>query len=414
MGSTLLSSFFILYQIAMLRQKFGLSFSDIFHLFIINAIILFFGQLLSIVIYVYSNGNPVRKNIIKGIFIVLCVVIIAGIFLLQLKNGGTLLTNLIKLMDVKLFHFVPVVGWGVMYFSAVIEGNVVSLLISLLLFFISSVIIITLFTSGDADYYEDVLQSTEVFYTRLQEAKSGKGVTYTKKIKIKKDQTGLKKGNGYHAIFYKHLLEKKRSSRFIFVDTFTVVATIGAGIASKYIDSETSVYIILGFLIYMQFFMTMFGKLTMELARPYIYMLPETSLKKVLAASLTTIIKPFVDAVFIFTVVCIVSQTSPLLNLFIAIAYGSSGLFFTSYNLLCQRILGGQPNKLISAFVGFTLFFVLLGPGIGLSIAAIVMLPPSLTFLGTIPYTLFCIIISAIVFAACGNLLDRAECTMQQ
>lgn len=407
MGTTMFTAVFILYQTFNLRKSFGLSFGDILNIFIIYAIILFFCQLLSMAIYVYSNGNLLRKKVIRMIFIGLIVILVAGVFFLQSQNGGTLIGNVLQLIDLKLFRIVPVAGWAVMFFSATMEGNMVFTIISLSLFLLSSILIIMLFTHGEADYYEDVLHSTEVNYAKLQDAKDGKRISYTKKVKVKEQLTGINKGTGYIVIFYKHMLEAKRTNRFAFVDKYTILASIGAAIACKNIDSPN--YIILCFLIYIQFFMAMLGKLNMELSKPYIYMIPEKSVKKVFAASMTTLLKPMVDAVIIFSIVCIVSKTSPLLNLFLALAYASSGCFFVSFSLLCQRLLGGQPNKIIASIAGFSFFLVLLGPGIGISIAAIMFLPASITFLGTLPYTLSGILITIIVFVVCGDLLDKSE-----
>ncbi|WP_313134888.1 putative ABC exporter domain-containing protein [Anaerocolumna sp.] len=410
MAATIFSALFILYQIFNLRKAFGLDSKGIVYLFIIYAITLFFCQLLSIAIYVYSNGNTVRKNIVRVIYFGIIAMTVISVFVLQSLHGGSLLENGLILVDNKLFQTVPVIGWGVMFFRAGIEGDMLSLTISLLLYILSSALIISLFTSGNADYYEDVIHSTEITHKRLQDAKEGKR-TFAKNVKVKEKVTGIKKGTGSSAIFYKHILEEKRESRFPFIDTYTIIASVGAGIAGRYIPSQMAGYIILAILIYIQFFMTMVGKLTMELNRPYIYMIPQKSLYKVVAASLTTILKNAVDGILFFTIVCIVTKTSPLLNVFLALAYACSGLFFVSFQLLAQRLLGGQPNKIISLTVGLGLFFILLSPGIGFSIFAISVLPAALTFLGTLPFTFSSVIISVFIFVLCGDLLDKAEYT---
>jgi hypothetical protein len=157
--------------------------------------------------------------------------------------------------------------------------------------------------------------------------------------------------------------------------------------------------------------MTILGRLSDELSKPFLYLIPEKSIRKVAAASLTTIIKPCIDAGFIFTAVCILSRTSPLLNLFLALAYASSGAIFVSYTLLCQRVFGGQPNKLISAGLGLSLFMIIMAPGIGTSVAATLMLPVPFKFLGTLPFTFCCIVISIFIFVICGDLLDKSEYT---
>ncbi len=411
MATTFLSAVFILYQVGTIKNSFGLGVGTIFNLFFIYAIIIFFCQLLSIGIYIFSSGRPERKRLVKLIFYGLFAVTALAVYLQYIRNGGTILEAVLNLMNYKPFHFMPVMGWAVMFISASVEGNVLYVVIALLLFFLSSIVIISLFTSGDADYYEDVLNSTEVAYNKLQDVKDGKKVTVIKKVKIKEEQTGLQGGKGYSAIFYKHLLEKKRTGRFVFLDTYSILAAGSAGFACYLINSEFSVYIVLGILVYIQFFITILGKLSEELTKPYIYMIPEKSIKKVIAASMTTLIKPCFDAIIIFTFVCIFSKTSPLLNLFLALAYASSGAIFVSYTLLCQRIFGGQPNKFISAMLGLTLFMAVMAPGIGTSIAAILLLPKAFTFLGTLPFTFCCIVMTIFVFAVCGDLLDKAEYT---
>jgi hypothetical protein len=410
LAATIFSALFILYQIFNLRENFGLDSKGILYLFIIYAITLFFGQLLSIAIYIYSNGNSVRKNIVRVMYYGIIAAIVIYVIVLQRIHGGTLIENGLKMVDNKIFEFIPVIGWGVMFFRSAIEGNMLYLTVSLLLYILSSVVIISLFTTGNADYYEDVLYSTEVTYNRLQDAKNGKKA-FAKNIKVKEKVTGIKKGFGSSTIFYKHLLERKRESRLLFIDTYTFIVSIGAGIASKYISSAVAGYIILAILIYIQFFMTMVGKLTMELQRPYIYMIPEKSLHKVVAASSTTILKNLIDGALFFTVVCLITKTSPLLNMFLALAYASAGLFFISFQILSQRLLGGQPNKLISLTIGLGLFFVLLSPGIGFSIFAVSVLPTTLTFLGTLPFTASCIVISLFIIGFCGDLLDKTEYT---
>ncbi|MGB8454421.1 MAG: putative ABC exporter domain-containing protein [Anaerocolumna sp.] len=411
MATTFLSAIFILYQVQTLKNSFGLGIGTIFNMFFIYAILIFFCQLMSIGIYIYSNGNAKRKNLVKSLLYGLFAVTALGIYYQYVLNGGSILNALLNLMSYKPFHCIPVLGWSAMFMSASVEGNMIELLVALSLFLLSSIVIIFLFTSGDADYYEDVLSSTEIVYNKLQDAKNGKRVVGKRNIKVKGEQTGLQGGKGCSAIFYKHLLEKKRTGRFVFLDTYSVLAAGGSGLVCYFINSKFSVYIVLGILVYIQFFATILGKLSDELSKPYIYMIPEKSIRKVAAASMTTMIKPCFDAVIIFTVVCIFSKTSPLLNLFLALAYASSGAIFVSYTLLCQRIFGGQPNKLISAMFGLILFMFVMAPGIGLSITAVLLLPETFIFLGTLPFTFCCIVISLFIFVVCGDLLDKAEYT---
>lgn len=409
MGTTLFTSVFILFQIVNIKSNFNINNMEIFFIFIIYAIILFFTHLLTMAIYVFTSGNAKRKNLVKMI-----AAIFVGFFAILLyieyqKVGGTFFDILLTTIAGKPFQFIPIAGWIVMLFMAIVEGNMIYIIVSCFLFLFSTIGMINLFNKGDGDYYEDVLVSTETKYIAMQNAKEGKMGTSTKPIKVKGNHFGLKKGMGASTLFYKHILEEKRKHRFIYIDTFTIMSAIGAGLICYFMKIEESVYTVLGILVYIQFFMTILGPLAQELKKPYIYMIPEKSIKKIIYSSMSSIRKTCIDGLIIFTVVCLVSRTSPILNLFLALAYGASGTIFISYTILNQRIMGLQPNKLVQSIFGIILFILVMSPGIGLSVVAVAMLPGYLTFLGTLPYTLSCIIISILIFILCGNLIDKAE-----
>jgi hypothetical protein len=155
----------------------------------------------------------------------------------------------------------------------------------------------------------------------------------------------------------------------------------------------------------------MMGKLRGELLKPYIYLIPEKSLKKVFAASVTSLIKPCVDGIAMFAVLAVVGGANPLTCLFSAMAYAASGAVFVGLTILYQRILGGQPNKIIQGFIGLGLLAAVMAPAVGISVAAAYLLPATLNFLCTLPYTVFCLLFAAFMFVVCGNLIDKAEYT---
>jgi hypothetical protein len=94
-----------------------------------------------------------------------------------------------------------------------------------------------------------------------------------------------------------------------------------------------------------------------------------------------------------------------------ALAYAASGAVFTGMTILYQRVLGGQPNKVVQMFIGMGLLFAVMAPSVGVSVAAAFLLPASLDFLCMLPYTAFCLLFAVLLFVTCGNLIDKAEFT---
>lgn len=132
-------------------------------------------------------------------------------------------------------------------------------------------------------------------------------------------------------------------------------------------------------------------------------------MNKLVFASTSSLVKPAIDGIIVFTVACFISKTSPLLSVFLVLAYVSSSAMLVSYTLLLQRIFGAQPNQIVKSIVGVLLFIIVLVPGIILTVFSIIYIPSYLEFLGTLPLTLYAIGFSIIIFAICGNLIDKSE-----
>jgi hypothetical protein len=412
LGKTAFASIFIFYQIPNLKRSFGYELTQILALFFIYIVMVMICQILSIGVYIFSNGNEKRKILVRTVLYVFIALIIIATYLIMQKEDVGLIDAAKILVDSKLFGYVPIIGWIIMFFKGVITGALVQVMIALALYALIGVIIISLLTSHEADYYEDVLQSTEVTFQRLQDYKEGRNISATtmnRKVKVKDNEKGLR-GRGAFVFVSKHLLEMRRGSRLIYIDTFTILAMIGVGIAGYYMKNNVSPYFILTTLIYIQYFMTIFGRLKIELIKPYIYLIPESSIKKLFAASISSLLKPCIDGVLIFSTLAVVGGAGILECIFMTIAYISSGAVFVGLTIVYQRLLGTQPNRVAQVFLGFFLLLIIIGPAVTVSILiSTFMLPGSLSFLSTFPYSIICLIFAFSMFMACGNILDNAE-----
>ena len=55
---------------------------------------------------------------------------------------------------------------------------------------------------------------------------------------------------------------------------------------------------------------------------------------------MTTIIRPFMEGIIMFAILCAVLQANPLLAFVCAIVYGTTGLLYTACNILFQKLFG--------------------------------------------------------------------------
>ncbi|NLP17213.1 MAG: hypothetical protein GX379_09305 [Clostridiales bacterium] len=412
MGKTMLASIFIFYQIPNLNRLFGYGYMEIIALFLIYVVILMICQTLSIGVYIFSNGNETRKKIVRSFLYAYLGILIVSVYLIIQKEQVGILDAAKIMVDSELFSYLPVTGWAIMFFKGVIMGSFMHVLISLGLFITLGILLISLLTGHKADYYEDVLHSTEITFQRLKDYRDRRNISSTtnRKIKVKDHENGLQKGKGAIVFAYKHILEAKRSSRFVFVDSLTLFMTIGVAIAGYTMKSRFNAYIVLATVIYIQYFYTIFGRLKIELMKPYIYLIPETSFRKLVAASLSSLLKPCVDSVFIFGALALVGGVSVLQCIFMALAYCCSGAVFVGLTVVYQMVLGSQPNRILQVFLGFFIMLLVFLPAIITSVLfSTYIIPESMKFLSTLPFSIVNLISAFFMFYACRNLLDNSE-----
>lgn len=389
LSTTMLTSIFILYQVGNLKNSFLISTGSIVGLFFIYAIMIFFCQLLAIMIYVFSNGNGKRKKLIQWLLYIMFAIIILA-FYVNYQDSNSLKGACYQLVDSKMFGLVPVAGWAIIAMKGLIEGKIIFFILGIGLFVLCSTLIVLCITSGTADYYEDVLLSTEHNFEKIQAAKEGKRVVDSKRIKIKENSTGICGGYGASAIFFRHLHEIKRESKFLFLSKFTIIGAIVGGVAAYKVRSAMFPYIAFGVLVYLLIFTTMGSKLTYELTKPYIYLIPDHPVRKLFYAILSNIVKSLVDGVVIFLAIGVCLGQQYLLCLFLALAYTCTAAVFTVITVFYQRFFGGQPNKLVAIVVLLFLVGVVLVPAVVCSSIVTAILPNQLAFLGTLPYIGIC------------------------
>ena len=103
---------------------------------------------------------------------------------MQKENVG-ILDSMKLLVDSKWFGLLPGVGWPIMFFKGVLAGSIIQAVVALSLFVILGALFVSLLTANKADYYEDVLYSTEVTYQRIMDYKEGRNVSSASNLKLR-------------------------------------------------------------------------------------------------------------------------------------------------------------------------------------------------------------------------------------
>ena len=371
MGASLLMMVFFFSYAGMAVRSFGLTPLMAVLLIAGFAVTVFLVQLLTMLIYSFSNGSPARIRGVKTVLILLVGAALAAVGVPLLQNGlGP--DSLYAAVSQPLLEWIPFVGWMKGLLFSLWEGRTLwaagfgGLLLG------GTAGVVALFLHIEPDYYEDVLQNAETTYEIRAAAKEGRVTNAGGGREIKVRDTGIGRGWGASAFFFKHLREMRRRSRLVFVGGSTLLQLAGGVILALVLrfagGGEMSpgmvMIMVTTMCLYILLFTNSAGEWGRELAKPYLYLVPAGPFAKLLWASLTSLIKPLVDGVVIFLGVGIAAGARPFTTVMCMLLYASFGALFTAANILSQRLFGKAGNQGLLLFLYVLMLMILVLPGL--------------------------------------------------
>ncbi|MGH4120291.1 putative ABC exporter domain-containing protein [Clostridium sp.] len=359
---------FLLFQIPNAKNFFPITGPGISIILLVSFFLVFTMSILGLLTYSITSKSNKTRNMAKKILNI--VTAIFGIaFLSKIYIYKDFSKAAVSFLNNSFFIYIPFIGWLKSILMAAVNGITYSFFIHMLLCIIFIISMIYALYKLNTDYYEDVLAATDKKEEMYAMKKSGKGnINYGRK-KFRKIKSG-NMGNGSSAIFYRHLLEYKKSG-IPFIDKMTLIM-VGVGLGSRYIVPGGSINTVLYFSIYMLFFFTLQGKWAQELSKQFIFLIPYSSLSKLFYSTLADLIKYTIDGLVLFVVSGIVFKSSPLISILCGITYASFGAIYTYGDVLSRRFLGSVHSKTLGMFIkmGITLLVIL--PGIIIHVALLI------------------------------------------
>lgn len=423
-AASLYGFIFMLFYSGTLMQNFHVNIGDLVGMIVYSVVMLIVIQLISLILYNYSNGDPARKNRIRAvIYAYLGLMLLTALYVFR-KNGGGLEAGLAALASPYIEYF-PIIGWTQGAAFGLVTGNMTKMLVYTVLLAASFFGLLILFRKSDTDYYEDVLQTTETQFQARQAMKDKRNpsmVRSGKKIKVGK--TGLGGGWGASTFFYKHLCEARRQNRLVFLSTSSII-TLAVNLVmvaiivsvrksgGKAPEPENLLMAAFGVDLYLLFLMNAMGDWARELQKPYIYLVPDDPFKKLLWASMTSVLKPVVDGAVFFFITAIAVQASAFSAIAAFLAYSSFGLLFLAGNILSQRTMGSMSNRGLMMMLFMLVLLLLMAPGIIGTVLVGINLQNSLGaayyLVCSLPMVGWNILVSLVIIYLCRNLLANLE-----
>ena len=391
---------------------------------------LFLGQVCAMAAYIRTSGNDNARRMVKYCVYILTLAFAAGLvwrlipvlagmagaseeeLLLSASGMPAAFTAGAEYLST-IGIFFPVSGWSAGLVGNLFTKDYFTAGICALLMIVGFGIALLLVVKNKNNYYEDVLQTAEVAQSAIVAKREGQPAEVMPK-KVRVGKTGLGKGKGSSALFYKHLLENRRSGVLLFskMSIIFMLVVIGCAILYSFLfadeeDNTAAFVAVFTMSTYMQMFSESLGRFNWEISKPYIYLIPEPSFKKLLFATAETLMADCVEAVVIYVPVALLLGLGPVEMVLCILARISFSLLFTSGNILVERVFGTVRSKGLILFFYFVALMLLAVPGIALGVVLLGLFPGAI---GMLLGMLVCNVpVALLVTFLCRNLLQYAE-----
>lgn len=407
MGTSLLVGFFLLFQYANLRNFYNITVFQMIALLILYGGVIFLGQVAAMMLYAFTSHDQRRQKLCRvvftGIFALCGIWLAARCLPFGLEDIGA---RAVAETTGGFLYAVPVGGWLGLAAKGTLVGDWGLVIQGVGLCVLLTALLLWLLFRMEPDYYEDVLKSAEISYSAISAKKEGT-MQEALPANIKVGKTGIRGGWGSSTFFHKHLLENRRSRKFILPGNSLLFAVIAVIFCLFTKDGGLLPTFLLA--TYLQLFSAMTtGRFNYELTRPYLYLVPEPALKKLLWALAETMPAMVLDALVVFLPVGVLLELGPAEILAAVLARISFGIVYLAADIAVERIWGGSAPRVLVLLMYLAISLVIMAPGVALALVgglgwdfgAVGML--LLTVVGNLPASL-------LVLFLCRNLLECAE-----
>ena len=412
MGTAFLMGFFILFQYGWMYGVYGVSPASIVWIMIGYICTVLSAQMFAMMAYSLTVSRPKQRSLLKGLFIAVLVGFAAAILFGAYQTGEFSIAS-VAYSASKIGKWLPVAGWMSAAFTAMVGGAY----LEAAAWFAATVALLgvgaTVFMRSDPDYYEDVIKTAEKFQTAV--AAQREGITQdAAPDNVKVGKNGLAGGMGASAFYYKHLIENRRTrSSLIGMQQliFVVVSVVYSFIMMRTMDGDVQAGLIatLAFSFYMQLFSSSFGRLPIELAKPFVYLVPEPPAAKLLACLRESAPKMLIESLLTMVPISLIYSLDVPQGALLVLLKLSWSVLLLGANLVHSRVFGFRRSKGLSMLFYLVVAIVLALPGIGAGIGSIALFGGGLNAF-CIGMTAVDFVIGAVVVLLCRNILNNAEC----
>ena len=368
LGSSLLVSLFMLFQLPNLTINAGLPMWGAVSLVIVYAMILVFSTLVQVIFYTITSRFKTGTGNIKTFLAVIYGAIALGFLAFTVIGKLDVVDGLFAYFASPKTHWVPFWGWlrGISYNACI--GNITLSLVYLGLFVAACAVLVLVIWKLKADFYEDAMFAAEhkaEVMEGMKRSQKGGVVTRDKARKGKIDREGFHYGSGANVFLYKAVFNRFRFAKLKVFSTTMIIYTIIAGVVSWFAKDYTGgdpFFIPAAVLGAMAFYRTMGDPIREDTSKDFFLLIPEKPHKKLMYSLLGCLCVTAIDLLLPIVVSAVMLKTNPATVIVWFLFILSVSFFATVVGTLISLSLPKDQAQTLSVVVQMIFFYFGLTP----------------------------------------------------
>lgn len=364
-----LSSLYLLFQMPNI-MKLGFNAGQFLILFAGWLIMIFFGRLLSVLVYTVTSTRITLRKFILPFVIVSASAFFLCIFAYSKYVAMPVYLGAVKLLSSRSLRFFPVFGWIKGFVMAFREGDFKSFALFLCLIALGTVALVYIIWKIKADFYEDALKGAEETEERLRLQKEGKHKR-TKERKKKYESYDFAECEGAKVLFDRVMFCRKRFSLFGFF-TKTGITYLFSGLLLSLlfkvvIGFDFGFYpfgILCGLFACFLFFRNLKNPINEETSLNFIFLIPESNLKKVFWSTLAGVTNSALDLSLGIIVSAVILKVDIILALAWALLLVTLEVWTTVTGVFIDMIMPAGIHQAIASMIAMWLRMFAALPGL--------------------------------------------------
>ncbi len=359
LASTILFAFLtIAYCFCFFGVFFDVSVLDFIWLIIVSALLFFSFFALIDMVYLRFMASK-HKNVIRiAIFCaVLLIIVSVYVFYLLTHFSGDITTTSLMFIGSDYFSYTPIIGWAYMALNSMHELDVLKALMgALFLGLVDGLLILMTITTKEID--PEIIVNDAEWYEKMREQKRKSGSNLNLNLKVKSVK-GARFNKGADAVSSRMMLDMRKTNSFITKqELMLIILYFAIAFFSDYGFAWYSRYVSI-----VLFVITLSANYTDELKHHYIYLIPDSPIKKLIAILRPTILKVLL-VVVVMNTVGIIFGTDVLEYIAALFETFGYGMIFITANIWCTRLLKANTNEIANQFIKMGIIILCLLPGI--------------------------------------------------